>query len=80
MSLKAFNFNITGPFALPPNVKASIHDSFSIDSIDLDAIFQLFDSDLDLLMFYQDVIDELFAAPMPKLRNMGGRKKFRGFV
>jgi hypothetical protein len=65
-------FNITGPFSLPPTVKASIHDSFSIDPNAADAMFQLFDFDLDLLMFYQSVIDELFAAPMPELRNMDG--------
>ena len=55
-------FNITGPYALPPNAKASLQEAFPMDTNAPDAIWQLFEYDLDLLMFYQDVIDELFAA------------------
>lgn len=67
-------FNITGPFTLPSNVKASIHEAFSIDPHAPDAIFELFDIDLDLLMFYQDMIDELFAVSMPQFQNMDGKE------
>jgi SEC-C motif len=67
-------FNITSPFVLPPNAKTSIQEAFSIDPASPGAISQLFECDLDLIIFYQDVIDELFAASMPEVRNMDGKE------
>ncbi|GAB6909402.1 hypothetical protein JCM12296A_52460 [Desulfosarcina cetonica] len=67
-------FNITSPFVLPPNAKPSLQEAFPIDPTAPDAISQLFESDLDLLIFYQDVIDELFAASTPMVRNMDGKE------
>jgi hypothetical protein len=67
-------FNITSPYRLPPNLKASIEELFPIEPSDPDAISHLFEYDLDLLLFYQDTIDELFAAPMPEIRNMDGKE------
>jgi hypothetical protein len=67
-------FNITSPYRLPPNLKTSLQDVFPIDPNTPDAISQLFEYDLDLLMFYQDVIDELFTASMPEIRNMDGKE------
>lgn len=67
-------FNITSPYRLPPNLKASLKEVFPIDPTDPDAISHLFEYDLDLLMFYHDTIDELFTAAMPEIRNMDGKE------
>jgi hypothetical protein len=67
-------FNITSPFVLPPNAKTSLQEAFSMDPDSPNAISQLFECDLDLLILYQDLINELFAASMPEIRNMDGKE------
>jgi len=70
-------FNITSPFSLPVRAKDYIEDEFgsSFEGLgEKEAIFQLFDLDIDLIYLYQDLSDEIFAAAMPEFRNMDGKE------
>jgi len=69
-----FIFNIIAPFMLPSNLENMIRDHFFTDIEETDSMNQLFDLDLDLIFFYQDILDEMFAASMPELQNMDGSK------
>ena len=71
---EVFVLNISGPYMLPPAVRETIKESFHIDSEEDDALHQLFDFDFDMISFYQDMINEIFTASMPEIRNMDGKE------
>ena len=68
-----FVLNITGPYMLPSSIIETIKEEFYIDSEE-NAINQLFDLDLDLIDFYQEIIEEMFTASEPEFRNMDGKE------
>lgn len=71
-----YTINMFAPFALPSNVEPVIREQTSMwfEGLSKDDIRKaLFEYDLDLIYFYQDIVDELFSG-VPELRNMDGKE------
>jgi len=69
--------NISGPYSLPAKARDTILDEFGSDFHELEedeALAELFDMDLDLIWFYQDLVDHLFTSALPEVRNTDGEE------
>ncbi|MBN2255948.1 MAG: SEC-C domain-containing protein, partial [Deltaproteobacteria bacterium] len=67
-------FNIFAPFPLPPRMAETILDTFGVLCTypEDEALRDLFESDYDLIWYYQKIVDELMNRPLPTLKNTDG--------